>query len=262
MRWPASVIAPAEACHSPITVRSVEELLWIYGLPGAPSFPKSRMVALLLENIHADAAAHLASEGYKVETLSDALPEDELIRSLKGVSILGIRSKTRVTAGALAAADRLLAIGCFCIGTEQVDLARAGGRGVAVLNAPYSNTRSVVELAIGEIVMLMRRAVESDRILHAAQSLFHDHLPGQRLGLTTVWVDRRQGRPGSGEGVGASAGLGLGAGRVPHGGRVLGAHESDAVAEVPGDVAKDRPNRRPHRAGLGRCRDHLSLGDL
>ncbi len=148
-------------------VRSVEELLWIYGLPGAPSFPKSRMVALLLENIHPDAANHLREEGYKVETLSDALPESELIRSLKGVSILGIRSKTRVTARALDAADRLLAVGCFCIGTEQVDLSTAAGRGVAVFNAPYSNTRSVVELAIGEIVMLMRRAVESDRVLHA-----------------------------------------------------------------------------------------------
>jgi D-3-phosphoglycerate dehydrogenase len=148
-------------------VRSVEELLWIYGLPGAPSFPKSRMVALLLENIHPDAANHLREEGYKVETLSDALPESELIRSLKGVSILGIRSKTRVTARALDAADRLLAVGCFCIGTEQVDLSAAAGRGVAVFNAPYSNTRSVVELAIGEIVMLMRRAVESDRVLHA-----------------------------------------------------------------------------------------------
>jgi D-3-phosphoglycerate dehydrogenase len=148
-------------------VRSVDELLWIYGLPGAPSYPKSRMVALLLENIHADAAQRLADEGYKVEALSDALPEAELARALKGVSLLGIRSKTRVTAGALAAADRLLAIGCFCIGTEQVDLSAAGARGVAVFNAPYSNTRSVVELAIGEIVMLFRRAVESDRILHA-----------------------------------------------------------------------------------------------
>jgi D-3-phosphoglycerate dehydrogenase len=125
------------------------------------------MVALLLENIHADAAARLVDEGYKVETLSDALPEAELARALKGVSLLGIRSKTRVTAHALAAADRLLAVGCFCIGTEQVDLSAAGARGVAVFNAPYSNTRSVVELAIGEIVMLFRRAVESDRILHA-----------------------------------------------------------------------------------------------
>jgi D-3-phosphoglycerate dehydrogenase len=148
-------------------VRSVDELLWIYGLPGAPSYPKSRMVALLLENIHADAAARLADEGYKVEALSDALPEAELARALKGVSLLGIRSKTRVTEHALASADRLLAVGCFCIGTEQVDLSAAGARGVAVFNAPYSNTRSVVELAIGEIVMLFRRAVESDRILHA-----------------------------------------------------------------------------------------------
>ena len=148
-------------------VRSVDELLWIYGLPGAPSYPKSRMVALLLENIHADAAQRLADEGYKVEALSDALPEAELARAIKGVSLLGIRSKTRVTAAALAQADRLLAVGCFCIGTEQIDLAAAAARGVGVFNAPYSNTRSVVELAIGEIVMLFRRAVESDRILHA-----------------------------------------------------------------------------------------------
>ncbi|MCE2881930.1 MAG: phosphoglycerate dehydrogenase [Planctomycetaceae bacterium] len=148
-------------------VRGVDELLWIYRLPGAPSFPKSRMVALLLENIHADAAQRLRDEGYRVEAVSDALPEAELSRALKGVSLLGIRSKTRVTAAALAEADRLLAIGCFCIGTEQVDLSAAGARGVAVFNAPYSNTRSVVELAIGEIVMLFRRAVESDRILHA-----------------------------------------------------------------------------------------------
>jgi len=157
-----SVVARADR-----VVRSVDELLWIYGLPGAPSYPKSRMVALLLENIHPDAADHLRNEGYKVEALSDALPEAELTRALKGVSILGIRSKTRVTAAALASADRLLSIGCFCIGTEQVDRAAAGARGVAVFNAPYSNTRSVVELAIGEIVMLFRRAIESDRILHA-----------------------------------------------------------------------------------------------
>ena len=157
-----SVVARADR-----VVRGVDELLWIYRLPGAPSFPKSRMVALLLENIHADAAQRLRDEGYRVETVSDALPEAELARAVKGVSILGIRSKTRVSAAALAEADRLLAIGCFCIGTEQVDLAAAAARGVAVFNAPYSNTRSVVELAIGEIVMLMRRAVESDRILHA-----------------------------------------------------------------------------------------------
>jgi D-3-phosphoglycerate dehydrogenase len=147
--------------------RSVDELLWLYRLPGSPSFPKSRMVALLCENIHADAAQALRDEGYRVETLSDALDEAELCRAVRGVSILGIRSKTRVTAQALDAADRLLAIGCFCIGTEQVDLAAAAQRGVATFNAPYSNTRSVVELAIGDIVMLMRRVPDATKLLHS-----------------------------------------------------------------------------------------------
>jgi D-3-phosphoglycerate dehydrogenase len=146
--------------------RTVDEVLWLYRLPGSPSFPKSRMIALLCENIHADAAQVLRDEGYRVETLSDALAEDELSRALKGVSILGIRSKTRVTARALESADRLLAVGCFCIGTEQVQLPAAAAHGVAVFNAPYSNTRSVVELAIGEIVMLMRRVPDVSRLLH------------------------------------------------------------------------------------------------
>lgn len=146
--------------------RSVDEILWLYRLPGSPSFPKSRMVALLCENIHADAAQALRDEGYRVETLSDALDDNELARAIKGVSILGIRSKTRVSARALASADRLLAIGCFCIGTEQVDLSSAASSGVATFNAPYSNTRSVVELAIGEIVMLMRRVPDASLLLH------------------------------------------------------------------------------------------------
>jgi D-3-phosphoglycerate dehydrogenase len=131
-----SVVARADR-----VARTVDEVLWLYRLPGSPSFPKSRMVALLCENIHADAAQALRDEGYRVETLSDALAEAELARALKGVSILGIRSKTRVTAKALESADRLLAVGCFCIGTEQVDLPAAASQGVAVFNAPYSNTR-------------------------------------------------------------------------------------------------------------------------
>jgi D-3-phosphoglycerate dehydrogenase len=149
------------------TVRSLDELLWIYGLPGSPSYPKTRMVALLLENIHPAAVARLRDEGHRVELLSDALPEAELVKKIQGVSLLGIRSKTRVTAKVLQAADRLLAIGCFCIGTEQVDLRCASTSGVSVFNAPYSNTRSVVELAIGEIVMLYRRVLEGSAILHA-----------------------------------------------------------------------------------------------
>jgi D-3-phosphoglycerate dehydrogenase len=146
--------------------RSVDEVLWLYRLPGSPSFPKSRMTALLCENVHADAVRALRDEGYRVETLSDALGEDELVRAIRGVSILGIRSKTRVTPRVLGAADRLLSVGCFCIGTEQVDLAAAAAAGVAVFNAPYSNTRSVVELAIGGIVMLMRRVPDASRLLH------------------------------------------------------------------------------------------------
>jgi D-3-phosphoglycerate dehydrogenase len=156
-----SVVARADR-----VARSVDEVLWLYRLPGSPSFPKSRMTALLCENVHADAARALRDEGYRVETLSDALGEDELERAIRGVSILGIRSKTRVTPRVLAAADRLLAVGCFCIGTDQVDLAASAARGVAVFNAPYSNTRSVVEMAIGEIVMLMRRIPDANRLLH------------------------------------------------------------------------------------------------
>jgi D-3-phosphoglycerate dehydrogenase len=148
-------------------VRSIDEVFWLYRLPGASSFPKSRMTALLLENIHPDAAEALREQGYRVEALSDALSDSELARSIRGVSLLGIRSKTRVTAAALAEADRLLAIGCFCIGTEQVDLAAASDRGVAVFNAPYSNTRSVVELALGEIIMMFRRIGESSALLHS-----------------------------------------------------------------------------------------------
>lgn len=156
-----SVVARADR-----VARTVDEVLWLYRLPGSPSFPKSRMAALLCENVHPDAARALRDEGYRVEAISDALDERELARALRGVSILGIRSKTRLTARALEGADRLLAVGCFCIGTEQVDLPAAAASGVAVFNAPYSNTRSVVELAVGEIVMLLRRVPDSTRLLH------------------------------------------------------------------------------------------------
>jgi D-3-phosphoglycerate dehydrogenase len=146
--------------------RSVDEVLWLYRLPGSPSFPKSRMTALLCENVHADAARMLRDEGYRVETLSDALGEDELVRAVKGVSILGIRSKSRVTPRVLSAADRLLAVGCFCIGTEQADTAAARSLGVPVFNSPFSNTRSVAELTIGQIIALSRRLTDRNALLH------------------------------------------------------------------------------------------------
>lgn len=113
--------------------------------------------ALLLENIHPDAAKSLRDHGFEVETMKGALSEDELIDALDGVDLVGVRSKTNVTARVLDARPTLSAIGCFCIGTNQVDLGYAGKRGIAVFNAPYSNTRSVVELVIGDIICLMRR---------------------------------------------------------------------------------------------------------
>ena len=113
--------------------------------------------ALLLENIHPDAAESLRAHGFEVESLKGALGEDELIEALEGVDLLGVRSKTSVTRRVLEARPTLSAVGCFCIGTNQVDLEYAGSRGIAVFNAPYSNTRSVVELVICDIICLLRR---------------------------------------------------------------------------------------------------------
>jgi D-3-phosphoglycerate dehydrogenase len=123
--------------------------------------------ALLLENIHPDAAAKLAKAGYEVTTESRALSEDELVDAAQGMSLLGIRSTTHVTERVLASLPDLLAVGAFCIGTNQIDLAAAVKRGVAVFNAPFSNTRSVVELAVAEIISLARRLPEKNAGMHA-----------------------------------------------------------------------------------------------
>ena len=124
------------------------------------------MKALVLENIHPTAAEVLRSRGYEVEVRSGALPGAELIESLDDVQLLGIRSNTTVSKRVLEAAPALEAIGCFCIGTNQVDLVAAAERGVGVFNAPYSNTRSVVELVIGEIIALARRLPEKTQRMH------------------------------------------------------------------------------------------------
>ncbi len=124
------------------------------------------MKALLLENIHPAAVEVLEDRGLEVEVRPGSLSEAELSRSLDGVALLGIRSNTQVTEHVLAAAPDLVAVGCFCIGTNQVDLAAAAERGVAVFNAPYSNTRSVVELVIGEIIALARRLPEKVQRMH------------------------------------------------------------------------------------------------
>jgi D-3-phosphoglycerate dehydrogenase len=125
--------------------------------PARLSLPKDRIRILLLEGISDSAVERLADAGYaSVRREAKALEGPALIKALKGVHLLGIRSRTQVTEEVLAAADRLIAIGCFCIGTNQVALGAAAARGIPVFNAPFSNTRSVAELTLGEIVMLMR----------------------------------------------------------------------------------------------------------
>jgi D-3-phosphoglycerate dehydrogenase len=123
--------------------------------------------ALLLENIHQEAVRLLDDAGLEVTERRSALGEAELADALKGVGLLGIRSKTQLSADVLAAAPDLLAVGAFCIGTDQIDLAAASALGIAVFNAPYSNTRSVVELTLAEIIGLTRRLTEKDRGMHA-----------------------------------------------------------------------------------------------
>ncbi|MEN9796337.1 MAG: hypothetical protein RL653_33 [Pseudomonadota bacterium] len=124
---------------------------------------------LLLENIHTSAEELLREAGFEVKAVKGALKPDELKAALVGVDLLGIRSKTHVTADVLASAEGLLAVGCFCIGTNQVDLAAANLQGTPVFNAPFSNTRSVAELVIAEIVMLSRQLGDRVRELHAGQ---------------------------------------------------------------------------------------------
>ncbi|SDS63346.1 D-3-phosphoglycerate dehydrogenase [Paraoerskovia marina] len=122
--------------------------------------------ALLLENLHPDATEILTAAGIEVINHGGAMDEDELIEALQGVQILGIRSKTHVTARVVANAPDLIAVGAFCIGTNQIDLEAAADRGVAVFNAPFSNTRSVVEIAIADIISLTRRQSEFDKSMH------------------------------------------------------------------------------------------------
>ncbi|MFE7224341.1 phosphoglycerate dehydrogenase [Nocardioides sp. NPDC057577] len=122
--------------------------------------------ALLLENIHPSAVEVLERAGYEVHQHPASMSEAELITALPGVTLLGIRSNTSVTSAVIEAAPDLQALGCFCIGTNQVDLAAAATAGIPVFNAPYSNSRSVVELVIGEIIALARRLTEKTQRMH------------------------------------------------------------------------------------------------
>jgi D-3-phosphoglycerate dehydrogenase / 2-oxoglutarate reductase len=125
------------------------------------------MKALLLENIHPDAQRLLSERGIEVSSAKGALDEDELRAALPGVQLLGIRSKTNVTRALLDECPDLLAIGAFCIGTNQIDVAAASRNGTAVFNAPFSNTRSVVELVIAEIIALARHLTDKNTAMHA-----------------------------------------------------------------------------------------------
>jgi D-3-phosphoglycerate dehydrogenase len=152
------------------------------------SYPKEKIKVLLLENIHDEAVKAFKAAGYSnVQRLTKALPEDQLIKEIGDTHLLGIRSKTHVTSKVLKAAKKLQAIGCFCIGTNQVDLGEATAEGVAVFNAPYSNTRSVAELIIALSIMLVRRIPDKNKAAHEGiwmkESAGSHELRGKTLGI-------------------------------------------------------------------------------
>jgi D-3-phosphoglycerate dehydrogenase len=133
------------------------------------SFPKGKIKILLLEGIHPAAGECFAEAGYTVDTRPSAVCEEELIQIIPAVHMLGVRSKTRVTEQVIEASRHLLAIGCYCIGTDQVPLEAAARKGVPVFNAPFSSTRSVAELTMAEVVMLARKAAHRSRQLHGGR---------------------------------------------------------------------------------------------
>jgi D-3-phosphoglycerate dehydrogenase len=148
---------------------------------------QAKLKVLLLENIHESAYELLTEQGFQVERVSSALPESELKKRVADVHILGLRSKTMVTAGVLAEAKHLVAVGCFCIGTNQVDLITANRRGVPVFNAPFSNTRSVAEMVLSEIIMLARQLGDRSREVHEGKwrkvSVGSFEVRGKTLGI-------------------------------------------------------------------------------
>lgn len=152
------------------------------------SYPKEKINILFLENINKTAAQKFIDAGYtSVKRLSGAMTENELIKEIKNVHLLGIRSKTKITSEVLKNAKKLQAIGCFCIGTNQVDLNEATDKGVAVFNAPYSNTRSVAELVMASSIMLIRRIPDKNKSAHEGtwmkDSTGSHELRGKTLGI-------------------------------------------------------------------------------
>lgn len=130
------------------------------------SFPKSKINVLLLEKLDKSAEEKFKKEGYNVEIFEGSLDEGELIKKIKNISILGIRSKTVISKKVIDSAERLLSVGAFCIGTNQINLKHCSKNGIAVFNAPYSNTRSVVEIVIAQIINLLRSIVKKSNEMH------------------------------------------------------------------------------------------------
>jgi D-3-phosphoglycerate dehydrogenase len=152
------------------------------------SLDKSKIRILLLEGVHQSALDTLTNAGYSnIELLKGSLPESELIEKVKNVHFIGIRSRTQLTESIFDAAEKLVAVGCFCIGTNQVDLKAAAARGIAVFNAPYSNTRSVAELVLAEAILLLRGIPEKNAACHvggwkkSAENSFE--IRGKTLGI-------------------------------------------------------------------------------
>jgi D-3-phosphoglycerate dehydrogenase len=166
---------------------SLDEILYDLSYKASVSYPKNRIKVLLLENINQEVVQTFEHEGYTVELIEDVLTEDELCEKIKGVSILGIQSKTQVTQKVLDHAKKLHSIGTFGIGSNQVDLEACTMKGVSVFNAPYSNTRSVVELAIGEIIMLVRNTFQKNKMMHAGvwdkSTTNGNEIRGKKLGI-------------------------------------------------------------------------------
>lgn len=166
---------------------SLDEILYVNNLNTKFSYPKSRIKVLLLENVHQIGVDLLKEEGYDVEVVGSAMSEEELCEKIKNVSIIGIRSKTNITRKVLENANRLIAVGAFCIGTNQIDLEACQEKGIAVFNAPFSNTRSVVEMAIAEIIFLMRNFADKTASMHksmwdkSASGSFE--IRGKKLGI-------------------------------------------------------------------------------
>jgi D-3-phosphoglycerate dehydrogenase len=173
--------------NADFNVPNFDELLYRFGFPTSISFPKNRIKVVLFEKIDDLAASIFKREGYSVEQYDKSFSGDELIEKIKDAHIIGIRSNTKITEQILEHTPKLMAIGTFCIGTDQTDLKVATEKGITVFNAPYSNTRSVVELIIGEIIVLSRDIFTKSNQVHDGiwdKSAKNNHeIRGKKLGI-------------------------------------------------------------------------------